>query len=90
MSSDPFTDLSRSLTAFAEAFRDLLTGNPRPAPGSPADREAEGDPFAGDWGEYPSRDIFATTYLASPRALTTCSLSPACWMLAAPCSPPTR
>lgn len=64
MSSDPFTVLSRSLTAFAEAFRDLLTGNPQPAPGSPADREAEGEPFAGDWGEYPSRDIFATTYLA--------------------------
>jgi hypothetical protein len=65
MSSDPFADLACSLTAFADAFRDLLTCNPRPARGSPADREADGEPFAGDWGDYPSRDIFATTYLAA-------------------------
>jgi hypothetical protein len=63
MSSDPFADLARSLTGFAQAFRDLLTSNPQPAPGSPADMEGKGEPFADDWGEHPSRDIVAAAYL---------------------------
>ena len=65
MSSDPFADLASSTEAFAKEFREFMTRNPRPAPGSPADKEARGEPFAGDWGEHSSRDIFATTYLAA-------------------------
>ena len=42
-----------------------MTRNPRPASGSPADQEAQGEPFAGDWGEHPSSDVFATTYLTA-------------------------
>jgi len=63
MSSDPIADLAGSVIAFAEAFRAVLTANQRPAPGSPAEQEAGGEPFAGDWGDYPSRDVFATAYL---------------------------
>jgi hypothetical protein len=65
MSSDPFRDLANSIEAFASEFREFMTRNPRPAPGSPADKEAQGEPFAGGWGEHPSSDIFATTYLAA-------------------------
>jgi hypothetical protein len=63
MSSDPFADLARSTEAFAAGFRELMTRNPRPVPGSPADVEAQGEPFAGDWASHPSRDIFAAAYL---------------------------
>jgi hypothetical protein len=63
MSSDPFADLASTTEAFAKEFREFMTRNPRPAPGSPADKEAQGEPFASDWGEHPSSDIFATTYL---------------------------
>jgi hypothetical protein len=65
MSSDPVADLANSTAAFAQQFRDVLGRNPRPGPGSPADTEAVGEPYAGDWGDYPSRDIFATTYLTA-------------------------
>jgi len=65
MSSDPFADLASSVEVFAKKFRDFMTRNPRPAPGSPADQEAQGEPFAGDWSDHPSSDIFATTYLAA-------------------------
>jgi hypothetical protein len=65
MSSDPFADLASSTEVFAKEFRGFMTRNPRPAPGSPADKEALAEPFAGDWGEHPSRDIFATTYLTA-------------------------
>jgi hypothetical protein len=65
MSSDPFADLASSTKAFAREFREFMSRNPWPAPGSPADKEAQGEPFAGDWGEHPSSDIFATTYLAA-------------------------
>jgi hypothetical protein len=65
MSSDPFADLASSTEVLAREFREFMTRNPRPAPGSPADKEAQGEPFAGDWGEHPSRDIFATTYLTA-------------------------
>jgi hypothetical protein len=53
MSSDPFADLAGTTEVFAREFRDVLTRNPQPAPGSPADKEADGEPYAGDWGEYP-------------------------------------
>jgi hypothetical protein len=42
-----------------------MTRNRRPTPGSPADSEAQGEPFAGDWADRPSSDIFATAYLAA-------------------------
>jgi hypothetical protein len=64
MSSDPFADLANTAEAFAREFREVLSRNQRPAPGSPADKEADGEPYAGDWGDYPSRDIFPATYLA--------------------------
>jgi hypothetical protein len=65
MSSDPFADLARTTEAFAREFREFLTRSPRPEPGSPAEKEAQDEPFAGDWGDHPARDIFATTYLAA-------------------------
>jgi hypothetical protein len=65
MSSDPFADLASSTETFARGFREFMSRNPRPAPGSPADMEAKGEPFAGEWSEHPSSDIFATTYLAA-------------------------
>lgn len=65
MSSDPFADLASNTEAFAKEFREFMTRNPRPAPGSPADKEAQGEPYAGDWSEHPSSDIFATTYLTA-------------------------
>jgi hypothetical protein len=63
MSSDPVTDLVSSLMGFTQAFRDVLGSNQQARPGSPAARESEGEPFAGQWGDYPSRDILATTML---------------------------
>jgi hypothetical protein len=65
MSSDPFADLAHSTEAFATEFRAFMTRNPRPALGSPAEEEAQGEPFAGDWSDHPSSDIFDTTYLAA-------------------------
>jgi len=65
MSSDPFADLASSSEAFATEFREFMNRNPRPAPGSPAEQEAQAEPFAGDWSDHPSSDIFATTYLAA-------------------------
>ena len=65
MSSDPFIDLASSTEAFAKEFREFMTRNPQPAPGSPADKEAQGELLAGDWSEHPSGEIFATTYLTA-------------------------
>jgi len=65
MSSDPFIDLASSTEAFAKEFREFMTRNPHPAPGSPADKEAQGELLAGDWSEHPSGEIFATTYLTA-------------------------
>lgn len=48
-SSDPFADLASSTEAFAREFREFMNRNPRPAPGSPADEETQGEPLAGDW-----------------------------------------
>jgi len=63
VSSDPIADLAKSLDNFVTAFRGLLGSNRQPAPGSPAAREAEGEPFADEWGERPSSDVFAVTVL---------------------------
>jgi len=68
VSSDPFADLADSLSRFASAFREVLKGNQSPTPGSPAATEAGGEPFAGEWGAFPSRDILATILLAAASA----------------------
>ncbi len=65
MSSDPFADLASSTEAFAREFRGFMSRNPRPAQRSPAETEAHGEPFAGDWSDHPSSDVFATAYLAA-------------------------
>ena len=65
MSSDPFADLADTTAAFARQFREFMSRNQRPASGSPADREAQGEPYAGDWGTHPSSDVFATAYLTA-------------------------
>ena len=65
MSSNAFADLARGVDLTAASLRDLLNENQAPAPGSPADKEADGEPYAGEWGDHPSRDIFATIMLAS-------------------------
>src|SRR5712691_11019728 len=63
MSSDAFADLGRSLSRFAEDLRRLMDANQRPAAGSPADKEADGEPHAGDWGLHPSSAVFPTVLL---------------------------
>ena len=65
MSSDAFADLGRSLEHFATALRDLVNACQRPADGSPADREAEGEPYAGEWSAHPCRDVFATVLMTT-------------------------
>lgn len=65
MSSDAFADLGRSLSQFAEGLRRLMDANQRPAAGSPADKEADGEPYAGDWGLHPSGAVFATVLLTT-------------------------
>jgi hypothetical protein len=69
MSADPFADLASSTAAFATEFREFMSRNPCPAQGSPADSEAQGEPFAGDWSDRPSSDIFATAY----QTVTSCT-----------------
>jgi hypothetical protein len=65
MSSDAFADLGRSLSRFAEGLRHLMDANQRPAAGSPADKEADGEPWAGGWGLHPSSAVFATVALTT-------------------------
>jgi hypothetical protein len=65
MSSDPFADLASSLEAFAWALRDVLVVNDYPAQGSPAAREGEGEPYAGEWSAHPARDLNASVLLAT-------------------------
>ena len=60
MSSDSFADLGGSLRKVAEGLIQLIDLNKRPAPGSPADKETDGEPFAGEWSAHPARDLFAT------------------------------
>lgn len=68
VSSDPYADLADSISRFASPFREVLKGNQWPAPGSPAAAEAEGEPFAGEWSAFPSRDVLASTLLAAAAA----------------------
>jgi hypothetical protein len=63
VSSDAFADLARGLASFSSTLSTMLDENRRPAPGSPADAEAAGEPFAGEWGATPSRDVFSTAFL---------------------------
>ena len=65
MSSDPFADLSRTLGAFAGGLRTLLDANRTASPLSPADKEAAEEPYAGEWGDNPSRASFAPVLLTS-------------------------
>ena len=60
-----FADLARGVDQVAESLYTLLNDNKFPAPGSRADKEADGEPYAGEWGAHPSRDVFATMVLAS-------------------------
>src|ERR1022692_2863742 len=60
MSSDSFADLGRTLRKVAEGLVQLVDVNKRAAPGSPADKEADGEPFAGEWSVHPARDLSAT------------------------------
>jgi hypothetical protein len=63
VSSDPFTDLATSLSAFARGLRDLINDQRLPRPGSPADTESAGEPYANAWGKRPSGEIFASVLL---------------------------
>lgn len=63
MSSDPFADLAKSLSAFAGGLRGLINDQRLPRPGSPADTESAGEPYAHDWGKRPSGEIFASVLL---------------------------
>jgi hypothetical protein len=65
MSSDPIADLGRTLGQFAGDLTELFRANDRPRPGTPAGSEADGEPFAGDWGAQPAREVLATIALAS-------------------------
>jgi hypothetical protein len=65
MSSDPIADLGRTLEQFASNLAALFLANDQPRPGTPAGREAYGEPFAGDWGAQPARELMATIALAS-------------------------
>lgn len=60
MSSDAFADLGRTLGKMADGLAQLVDANRQPAPGSPADKEASGEPFAGGWSTHPGRDLSAT------------------------------
>jgi hypothetical protein len=60
MSSDSFADLGGGLRKVAEGLIRLVDLNKRPAAGSPADKEADGEPFAGEWSAHPARDVVAT------------------------------
>jgi hypothetical protein len=60
MSSDSFADLGTSLRAVAKGLIGLFDVNKQPAAGSPADKEADGEPFAGEWSLHPARDLVAT------------------------------
>lgn len=60
MSSDSFADLGQTLRKIAEGLVQLVDANKRPAPGSLADKEADGEPFAGEWSAHPARDLSAT------------------------------
>jgi hypothetical protein len=65
MSSDPIAELGRTLGQFAGDLAELFRANGQPRSGTPAGQEADGEPYAGDWGAQPSFEIMATIALAS-------------------------
>jgi hypothetical protein len=65
VSSDPFTDLASSLEGFRAGLRDLVVDNRLPAPGSPAVTEANGEPYAGEWGQTPSQEVFSAVFITA-------------------------
>jgi hypothetical protein len=65
VSSDPFADLAGVLDGFAVAVRATMNRHRLPLPGSPALIEADGEPFAGEWGTQPSLEIFGSVYLTA-------------------------
>jgi hypothetical protein len=65
VSSDPFADLARGLNVFCGALRDVIKEHPAPQPGSPAEKESEDEPLAGQWGQHPSRDTRAAIFLTT-------------------------
>jgi hypothetical protein len=50
MSSDSFAGMGHALREVAEGLAQLAEVNKQPAPGSLADKEADGEPFAGERG----------------------------------------
>lgn len=65
MSSDPFVDLAQALDGFCDAFRAGVSAHRVPLDGSPALNEAQGEPYAGEWGSEPSLQIFGTVYMTA-------------------------
>jgi hypothetical protein len=63
--ADVIADLTEALEQFAQAFRGLLRDNQQSVDGSPAQTESTGEPFAGQWGSFPSRDVLATTLITA-------------------------
>lgn len=60
MSSDSFADLGGALRKVADGLIRLVDLNKQQAAGSPADKDADGEPFAGEWSAHPARDLVAT------------------------------
>jgi hypothetical protein len=60
MSSGSFADLGGALCKVANGLIRLVDLDKRSAAGSPADKEAEGQPFAGEWSAHLARDLVAT------------------------------
>jgi hypothetical protein len=54
MSSDSFVDLGTSLHAVANRLIGLFDVNKRPAAGSPADKESDGEPLGSEWSLHPA------------------------------------
>ena len=63
MSSDLFADLGATLGSVAVAVDELVDRNKQAAHDSRAQREAHGEPHAGDWGPHPGRDLQVTVVL---------------------------
>lgn len=65
MSSDAFADLGGSALKVADGLLRLLGTCGRPASGSPADKESDGEPWAAEWSAHPARDLIATVLMQS-------------------------
>src|SRR5260370_17405689 len=60
MSSDSVADVGHALRKVADGLIQLVDVNQGPAPGRAACKEADGEPFAGEWSAPPARDLSAT------------------------------